>query len=218
MWFVQGVLFKGKMLGNEDKLSDAGVADGDNLLIVPKTGFSRPRPAATVRECSLSRWAILIHMAVPGGVEEGPRGLHSVSRLIIAAVSLSLRLPLLQMAAPPSMDASEAAAAAAAFPGGEDLMALVNSYTSNPAFQALMGKDLSSLSVEEMMKLKKLTDSFMYKLVRSPVVKAYLDNDDTIEQLRLRLKAMLDQVGVDRHTQILHTQNQNHIYIYILCS
>jgi hypothetical protein len=100
------------------------------------------------------------------------------------------------------MDASEAAAAAAAFPGGEDLMALVNSYTSNPAFQALMGKDLSSLSVEEMMKLKKLTDSFMYKLVRSPVVKAYLDNDDTIEQLRLRLKAMLDQVGALRHTQI----------------
>lgn len=43
---VQGILFKGKMLGNEESLSDAGVADGDNLLIVPKAGFSRPRPAA----------------------------------------------------------------------------------------------------------------------------------------------------------------------------
>lgn len=86
-------------------------------------------------------------------------------------------------------------------------MQLVNSYTSNPAFQALMGKDLSSLSVEEMMKLKKLTDSFMYKLVRSPVVKAYLDNDDTIEQLRIRLKTMLDQVrgkkGSSQHIMLL---------------
>lgn len=64
---VQGVLFKGKMLGNEDKLSDAGVADGDNLLIVPKTGFSRPRPAATVRHSPSSRLAILIDMAVSEG-------------------------------------------------------------------------------------------------------------------------------------------------------
>lgn len=77
--WAQGVLFKGKMLGNEDSLSDAGVSDGDNLLIVPKTGFSRPRPAAS---------GVRVHLDRQAATETGLGKMYFVNSCCAACASL----------------------------------------------------------------------------------------------------------------------------------
>lgn len=53
---------------------------------------------------------------------------------------------------------------------------------------------MSSLSLDDLQKLKQLTDSFMCRLVRSPVVKSYLEDEGNLDELRVRLKTSLEMI------------------------
>jgi hypothetical protein len=100
--------------------------------------------------------------------------------------------------------AGKAGLGAAGAGGFDEVMKMLNEVMGSGGLGDMFaGKDPSKMSPEEiqeamqnvdMSKMARLYQSFIWKMVRSPVVAQYLENDEAMEMLRQRLQQSLDQV------------------------
>ena len=122
------------------------------------------------------------------------------------------------MSSPEETPVPPTASSAAGVTGGpstpDELLSMLNGMLGNSGLAGLAGGNPADAAKMfegmDMGKLARMYQAFIWKLVRSPIVKQYLESEEMMEELRKKLKESYERVADDPKV----CKSRHHIYIY----